>query len=207
MNLLIAIDVDDAAYIGKVFPCMDKNSSVRFVKQASEFLISDEADFYFDFTFDGKLYSPPHKPLLVNETITPIAEFQNDHEFVGRFCGWWGFAERKTWEIAASANYPEWLPALMTIIDKHYKIVEDIPGLIAPRILATIINEAFYLLEEEVSTAEQIDMAMKAGTNYPHGPFTWGKKIGYQNIFNLLYRLNESDPAYKPHPLLLNNNL
>ena len=41
-----------------------------------------------------------------------------------------------------------------------------------------IINEAFLALQEGVSTKEEINTAMKLGTNYPLGPFEWVEKIG-----------------------------
>ncbi len=44
--------------------------------------------------------------------------------------------------------------------------------------MAMIINEAWHALAEEVSTKNEIDTAMKLGTNYPYGPFEWAEKIG-----------------------------
>jgi len=206
MKIAIATNSDDPAFIHKIFPFAGEEQSLIIVNHASEFLNAGDADAYIDFCFNGEIYSPASKPLLVNETIIPLAEFSKTHLHIGRFCGWNGFAERKLWEIAVASNKAEWIQPLMTIIDKQYKIVADVAGLIAPRILSVIINEAFYALEEGVSNAAQIDLAMKTGTNYPNGPFEWGKKIGFQNVYKLLDRLSASDPAYKPHHLLLNND-
>ena len=66
-----------------------------------------------------------------------------------------------------------------------------------------IINEAYFALEESISTKEEIDIAMKLGTNYPYGPFEWGKKIGLKNIRNLLYELTLEERRYQPAPLLI----
>ena len=44
-----------------------------------------------------------------------------------------------------------------------------------PRILSTIVNEAYYSLEDEIASADDIDRAMKYGVNYPEGPFEWSK--------------------------------
>jgi 3-hydroxyacyl-CoA dehydrogenase len=41
-----------------------------------------------------------------------------------------------------------------------------------------IINEAYFALEDNVSTKAETDIAMKLGTNYPYGPFEWGQLIG-----------------------------
>ena len=69
-------------------------------------------------------------------------------------------------------------------------------GFIAARIIAMIINEAYYALEENVSTKEQIDIAMKLGTNYPYGPFEWSEKIGIEKIYLLLEKLSVQNKRY-----------
>ena len=49
-----------------------------------------------------------------------------------------------------------------------------------------IINEAYYTVEEGTATREDVDMAMKLGTNYPFGPFEWCERIGSKNVCGLL---------------------
>ena len=68
--------------------------------------------------------------------------------------------------------------------------------------VATVINEAYFTLEEKVSSKEEIDIAMKLGTNYPYGPFEWSKKIGLKKIFDLLTLLAKTNARYEPSPLL-----
>jgi 3-hydroxybutyryl-CoA dehydrogenase len=70
--------------------------------------------------------------------------------------------------------------------------------MIGPRILAAIINEAWYTWEEQVSSKEAIDTAMKLGTNYPMGPFEWGELIGLEKITGMLWALSKTDPRYVP---------
>ena len=65
-----------------------------------------------------------------------------------------------------------------------------------------IINEAFFALGEGVSTMEEINLAMKLGTNCPYGPFEWEEKIGLQNIYRLLHKLSATDKRYSIAPLL-----
>ena len=65
-----------------------------------------------------------------------------------------------------------------------------------------IVNEAYYTLQEEVSTKEEIDTAMKLGTNYPYGPFEWSELIGLDKIHLLLTRLGNTDDRYRPARLL-----
>lgn len=76
--------------------------------------------------------------------------------------------------------------------------VADIAGMVAARSIAMIINEAYFGLQDEISTPEQIDTAMKLGTNYPYGPFEWATKIGLNKIYNLLTELSKTDTRYLP---------
>jgi 3-hydroxybutyryl-CoA dehydrogenase len=66
-----------------------------------------------------------------------------------------------------------------------------------------IINEAYLALGEGVSTPEEIDTAMKLGTNYPFGPIEWGSHIGLQNVVTLLHKLSVVQPRYTPADLLV----
>jgi 3-hydroxybutyryl-CoA dehydrogenase len=59
-----------------------------------------------------------------------------------------------------------------------------------------IINEAYYALEENISTKDQIDVAMKLGTNYPYGPFEWSERIGVEKIYLLLKNLSANNKRY-----------
>lgn len=68
-----------------------------------------------------------------------------------------------------------------------------------PRIIAMIVNEAYFALEDSLATSEAIDLAMKNGVNYPLGPFEWAQNIGLHHITDLLHELYEitEDPRYK----------
>ena len=85
---------------------------------------------------------------------------------------------------------------VLNALNKKYIACVDEPGFISARIIAMIINEAYMAKEEGVSTEEEIDIAMKLGTNYPYGPFEWAKKIGIQSIHQLLTTLAKNDVRY-----------
>jgi 3-hydroxybutyryl-CoA dehydrogenase len=53
-------------------------------------------------------------------------------------------------------------------------------------------------LEEGVSTKEEINTAMKLGTNYPFGPFEWGEQIGISEVKALLEKLTTVNARYQP---------
>jgi 3-hydroxybutyryl-CoA dehydrogenase len=75
--------------------------------------------------------------------------------------------------------------------------------MISARILSTIINEAYFTWEEKVSTKEEIDTAMRLGTNYPLGPFEWSERIGIDRIAGLLWSLSRTNPDYFPSGALI----
>lgn len=133
------------------------------------------------------------KPVFVNSVIHTLKELKLPENFT-RMNGWPTFLNREIWEIATGKE-----PAVKDIFGKlgwKYIIVSDEPGLVSARIISMIINEAYFALGEEVSTKDEIDIAMKLGTNYPYGPFEWSKKIGLKKIFSLLEKLSKTDSRY-----------
>jgi len=86
----------------------------------------------------------------------------------------------------------------------RYQLVPDITGMISSRIISTIINEAYYTLGAGVSSRNEIDIAMKLGTNYPYGPFEWSQKIGLKRIYELLNQLSKEKKLYEVATLLTN---
>lgn len=84
------------------------------------------------------------------------------------------------------------------------KVVEDRVGMVTPRIIFMIINEAYYTVQEGTASKEDIDLGMKLGTNYPGGPFEWVEKIGLEEVYETLDALynDTRDERYKICPLL-----
>ena len=144
-------------------------------------------------------YSVTSKTIFINSVCYTLKEL-NTPANVLRINGWNGFLSRPNWEIAGSIN--EKVTSIFTALNKQFTTVPDEAGFIAARILAMIINEAWFASGDEVSTEGEIDIAMRLGTNYPYGPFEWGKLIGEKNIFTLLQKLSITNKRYLPAPLL-----
>ena len=98
-------------------------------------------------------------------------------------------------------------PALAKVCQQlgtPYLLVDDRVGLVTPRVICMIINEAYYTVQEGTASREDIDLAMKLGTNYPYGPFEWCGKLGIRNVYELLHALYEDtkDERYKISALM-----
>ena len=87
---------------------------------------------------------------------------------------------------------------------KEVVVVRESPGFITSRINALIGNEAFYMLQEGVATAEDIDKALKLGLNHPMGPFELVDLVGLDTRLHILEYLHKTlGEKFRPAPLLV----
>ncbi|MCP4568528.1 MAG: 3-hydroxybutyryl-CoA dehydrogenase [FCB group bacterium] len=89
-------------------------------------------------------------------------------------------------------------------INKQPILVHEYPGYVTTRIIVPLLNEAMHILMEGISTAEDIDMAMKLGFGFNIGPLALADMMGLDEVMawmeNLLAELSEH--KYNPCPLL-----
>ncbi|MEO5563999.1 MAG: 3-hydroxyacyl-CoA dehydrogenase family protein [Chitinophagaceae bacterium] len=138
--------------------------------------------------------------VIVNAVIHTLEEIGDD--FI-RINGWNSFLKRPITEAASRhKSLKEKAETLFSYFGRRVEWTPDIPGFITARVVVSIINEAFLALEENVTVAKEIDIAMKLGTNYPYGPFEWGEKIGLTKVVSLLNTLTREQTRYKPSQLL-----
>jgi 3-hydroxybutyryl-CoA dehydrogenase len=141
----------------------------------------------------------PAKHIFINSVVSTLKELNLPEKF-SRVNGWPGFLNREVWEIAT--NNGNVVKDIFNELKWKYTPVADEPGLVSARIISMIINEAYFALGENVSDKDEIDLAMKLGTNYPYGPFEWSEKIGLQKIHDLLKKLSETDRRYNIAPAI-----
>jgi 3-hydroxybutyryl-CoA dehydrogenase len=86
---------------------------------------------------------------------------------------------------------------------KEVVVIRESPGFITSRINAMIGNEAFYMLQEGIASAEDIDKALRLGLNHPMGPFELVDLVGLDVRLNILEYLHKTlGEKYRPSPLL-----
>ena len=181
------------------------STGLLFISDISEWPQESSSDACIDLLFDGTrertaaLRQKNCRITIVNDVLHTLEE--TDPGFI-RINGWPGFLQRTVIEAAGPGDVREDANKLFTSIGKNTEWVPDICGFISTRVVAAIINEAFYSLEENLSSENEIDTAMKLGTNYPFGPVEWAAKIGVKNLHDLLTKLSAEDARYLPCKLL-----
>lgn len=165
-----------------------------------------EANCYIDLLFTGDF-----KRIELLASLLPALVIVNSNNFtcsqlspgIVRINAWPGFLQNEIIEAACNLDETKKKSEeVFALLGKKIEWVADRPGFVTPRIISMIVNEAYLALEEGVSTKDEIDTAMKSGTNYPYGPFEWATKIGIYNIYSLLQIMAEKEPYYHPAPLL-----
>ncbi|RYD71367.1 MAG: hypothetical protein EOP53_23790 [Sphingobacteriales bacterium] len=178
---------------------LDTEAAWVRITDEKEFALHADADAWFDLSENAM--SNNHPAAAIPLFIHAVTDVLPSNKKAIRINAWKGFLENESWEVAGELNDLE--KAILSHLNKNTIICANEPGFISARIIAMIINEAYYAKGENVSTEAEIDTAMKLGTNYPYGPFEWAQKIGVQNIYALLKKLSLQDSRYNPAPLLI----
>ena len=178
---------------------------IIWIDNVDEFSNNTNADGYIDLVFDNtnqriELLKDFSQPVIVNSVTHTLRDINAPF---ARINAWPGFLKRSVVEASCNSNsLKEKTERIFNGLNKKPEWVPDEPGFITARVIAMIINEAWYALEEGISTKEEIDIAMRLGTNYPYGPFEWGNQIGLKNIYALLDKLGKSNNRYQPAALM-----
>ena len=184
---------------------ISREVDIIWIDDVDEFTYQENADGYIDLLFDStkkriELLKNFSSPVIINSVMDTLEEI--NAPFI-RINAWPGFLKRPVVEASHnSKTLKEKAEGIFSLLNKKTEWVPDGPGFITARIIAMIINEAWFALEEGISTKEEIDTAMKLGTNYPYGPFEWGNRIGLKNIYALLDKLNKTNDRYRPAELM-----
>ena len=149
---------------------IDNAEIIWFDKQQKNISNVDACfDLLFDETDLAKNIFIKEVPVFANAVITTASQLPKNYV---RINAWNGFLKRTIIEVTASNEIAkENCSNILSKLERNFVWVPDEPGMIAARIIVMIINEAYFALSENISTKEEIDIAMKLGTNYSYGPF------------------------------------
>ncbi|MDH5381321.1 MAG: 3-hydroxyacyl-CoA dehydrogenase family protein [Cyclobacteriaceae bacterium] len=205
-------------------------SEERFIKKFGEThqierceSLEDEFDFNPDIVFwfnmeENKEYLTDldelECPIFVNIPFYTLKELVSVYgpvrNLIIGFCGISSLFEREILEVSLlSKEQNAEAISILEELGSQFEIVEDRIGMVTPRTLFMIINEAYFSLMEGVASKEDIDKSMKLGTNYPYGPFEWADMIGINHIYETLEAIHyhTGDPRYRVCEWLKNEYL
>ncbi len=154
--------------------------------------------------------APEHAVLASNTSALSITEMAAVLANPGRMGGMHFFNpvhRMKLIEVVKALDTTAETVAVMEAVSmkmgKETVLVKESPGFVTSRINAMIGNEAFYMLQDGVATARDIDKALKLGLNHPMGPFELVDLVGLDTRLSILQYLHQTlGEKFRPCPLL-----
>lgn len=153
----------------------------------------------------------PDVPVVTNAVTATVLSQSAGLKHPGRLIGIAAFPTliaNRLVELAPSLHTTqetaENVTAFFASLKKERTLSEDAVGMVMPRILCQMINEACYALQNDTASPKDIDTAMKSGAHHPHGPIEWGESIGFRSVLAVLDALHawHRDERYSAAPLL-----
>jgi len=214
MNILVIGETQHVEECKQKFGKTHTYQTTKGHQAAEKFFAGSEV--IFDFIIDEapeqmEVYRDhPHVVAFLNTTKISLLELVTG--FAGAIkCTLFGFnglptfLDRNIIEVSLLNNTKsEVLKSICENLQTQFLVVDDRVGMVTPRVICMIINEAYFTLQEGTATREDIDKGMKLGTNYPFGPFEWCNRIGIRHVYELLEAVYDDtkDERYKICPLL-----
>jgi 3-hydroxybutyryl-CoA dehydrogenase len=154
--------------------------------------------------------APAHAVLASNTSALSITEMAAVLDQPGRLGGMHFFNPVHRMKLIEIVKALDTTPDTITVMEevaakmgKETVLVNESPGFITTRINAMIGNEAFYMLQDGVASARDIDKALKLGLNHPMGPFELVDLVGLDTRLSILKYLHRTlGEKFRPCPLL-----
>jgi len=159
---------------------------------------------------DVQAAAPAHAVLASNTSALSITEMAAVLDKPGRLGGMHFFNPVHRMKLIEVVKALDTTPETIAVMEevsakmgKETVLVKESPGFITTRINAMIGNEAFYMLQDGVASARDIDKALKLGLNHPMGPFELVDLVGLDTRLSILKYLHSTlGEKFRPCPLL-----
>jgi 3-hydroxybutyryl-CoA dehydrogenase len=171
----------------------------------------ERIDLKLDLLRQVERLAPAGAPIASNTSALSITEMAGALKNPSRVAGMHFFNPVHKMKLVEIVQALESSPGTLQAIEevahrmgKETVLVRESPGFITSRVNAMIGNEAFYMLQEGVASARDIDKALKLGLNHPMGPFELVDLVGLDTRLSVLQFLHASmGEKYRPCPLLV----
>ena len=159
---------------------------------------------------EAEAAAPAHAVFASNTSALSITEMAAVLANPGRLGGMHFFNPVHRMKLIEIVKALETTPDTIAVMEevsakmgKETVLVKESPGFVTSRINAMIGNEAFYMLQEGVASARDIDKALKLGLNHPMGPFELVDLVGLDTRLSILQYLHRTlGEKFRPSPLL-----
>ena len=159
---------------------------------------------------DVQAAAPAHAVLASNTSALSITEMAAVLDQPGRMGGMHFFNPVHRMKLIEIVKALDTTPETIAVMEevslkmgKETVLVKESPGFITTRINAMIGNEAFYMLQDGVASARDIDKGLKLGLNHPMGPFELVDLVGLDTRLSILQYLHRTlGEKFRPCPLL-----
>jgi len=201
MNILVIADAQRYEELQQ--KGMATHHDIQWKTSLEEVLSLKVFDLVLDLIFDDRpehalIYAKnPGIPVLAGMVKTSLSDTMNQFAFEQGFnimgCNFLpGFVNMPVMEVTVmDEGQKETLDNIMYKLGWEYALVADVVGMVTPRVVCMIINEAYLTEQEGTASREDIDTSMRLGTNYPYGPFEWSERIGILHVYEVLKAIHD----------------
>lgn len=202
-------EADGAAILGR----LTTTTEVRAAVTGADIIIEaapEKIDLKLTLLAEVEAHAPAGAVIASNTSALSVTEMAAVLATPGRMGGMHFFNpvhKMKLVEIVRALETTDETVAVMEAVSrqmgKQSVLIRESPGFITSRINAMIGNEAFYMLQEGVASARDIDKALKLGLNHPMGPFELVDLVGLDTRLSILQYLHRTlGEKFRPCPLL-----
>lgn len=199
----------DAA-LDRVTPLVDLEEAVSDVDFIIE-VVPEKMDIKQDVYQEVEQYAPEEALFATNTSSLSITNLAEVTERPEQFCGMHFFNPPVRMAlvevISGEHTTDETLSTVESLAEEFDKtpvrVRKDSPGFIVNRVLVPLMNEAAWLVEDDVATVEEVDSATKFDMGLPMGSFELGDQVGIDVSYHVLEYMHDTlGDAYEPCPLL-----